>query len=228
VVVIDGEGRRLLSRQVANDEAELTELVDVVLRLARTLTWAIDLADGGAALMITLLLDRGRRVLYLPGIAVNRAAAAYRGEGKTDAKDAAIIADQARMRRDLRVLRLEDQAITELRMLTAHRADLAADCTRAINRLRGLLMGTCPVLERALDFTNHGPLILISGYPTAASIQAAGPGELERWPAARRTVEARSLLGDDSKLEGPSVPGEFHHPTSRPGRHGGRGVCCQG
>jgi len=181
VVVIGREGRRLLSRQVANDEAELTELVDVVLRLARTLTWAIDLADGGAALMITLLLDRGQRVLYLPGIAVNRAAAAYRGERKTDVKDAAIIADQARMRRDLRVLRLEDQAITELRMLTAHRADLAADRTRAINRLRGLLIGTCPVLERALYFTNQGPLILISGYPTAASIQAAGPGELERW-----------------------------------------------
>ena len=105
MVVIDGEGRRLLSRPVANDEAELADLVDVVLQLAGTLTWAIDLADGGAALMITLLLDRGQRVLYLPGIAVNRAAAAYRGEGKTDAKDAAIIADQARMRRDLRVLR---------------------------------------------------------------------------------------------------------------------------
>ncbi len=91
----------MLSRRVANDEAELTGLVDEVLQLAGTLTWAIDLADGGAALMITLLLDRGQRVVYLPGIAVNRAAAAYRGEGKTDAKDAAIIADQARMRRDL-------------------------------------------------------------------------------------------------------------------------------
>jgi Transposase len=42
--------------------------------------------------------------VHVPGIAVNRAADAYRGEGKTDAKDAAIIADQTRMRRDLRVL----------------------------------------------------------------------------------------------------------------------------
>jgi Transposase len=31
--------------------------------------------------------------VHVPGIAVNRAADAYRGEGKTDAKDAAIIAD---------------------------------------------------------------------------------------------------------------------------------------
>lgn len=63
VVVIDGEGRRLLSRRVANDETELSELVDVALQLTRTLTWAIDLADCAAALMITLLLDRGQRVL---------------------------------------------------------------------------------------------------------------------------------------------------------------------
>src|SRR3954471_20781186 len=103
VVVIDGDGRRLLSRRVANDEPDLTEVVDVVLARAQQVTWAIDLANGPAALMIALLLGRGQRLVYLPGIAVNRATAGYRGEGKTDAKDAAIIADQARMRRDLRV-----------------------------------------------------------------------------------------------------------------------------
>ena len=55
--------------------------------------------------MITLLLAQQRRVVFLPGVAVNCVAAAYRGEGKTDAKDAAVIADQARKRRDLRELR---------------------------------------------------------------------------------------------------------------------------
>jgi hypothetical protein len=42
--------------------------------------------------------QQGQRVLYLPCVAVNRISGAYRGEGKTDAKDAkdaAIIADQA-------------------------------------------------------------------------------------------------------------------------------------
>ena len=84
VVVIDADGRQLLSRRVANDEAELGGLIDVALLLAPALTWAVDLADGAAALVITLLLGRGQRVLYLPGVAVNRAAAGYRGEGKTD------------------------------------------------------------------------------------------------------------------------------------------------
>jgi hypothetical protein len=108
---------------------------------------------------------------------VNRGAACYRGEGKTDAKDAAIIASQARMRRDLRELRLEGEMITELRMLTTHRADLAADRTRAINRLRGRLIGIFPALEQALDFTNHGPLVLVSNLRAAASIRAAGPAD---------------------------------------------------
>ncbi|MFJ5620998.1 transposase [Micromonospora sp. NPDC093243] len=52
-------------------------------------------------------------------MAVNRIAGAYRGEGKTDAKDAAVIADQARMRRDLRELHLDDTLLAEPRMPTA-------------------------------------------------------------------------------------------------------------
>src|SRR4051812_38591033 len=107
VVVIDREGTRLLSRRVANTEPDLIELIDTVRSSAEDLTWAIDLTDGPATLVIALLLTRGHRLLHVPGIAVNRAADTYRGEGKTDAKDAAIIADQARMRRDLRLLRLE-------------------------------------------------------------------------------------------------------------------------
>jgi hypothetical protein len=126
-----------------------------VLRLS--ITWAIDLADGPAALVIALLLELGQRLLYLPGVAVNRLSGAYPGEGKTDAKDAAIIADQARMRRDLRELQLDDEMIAELRMLTAHRTDVAANRVRTINRLRVRLLRVFPALETALDFTTERP-----------------------------------------------------------------------
>ena len=53
----------------------------------------------------------------------------------TSAKDAAIIADQARMRRDLRELHVLDEDIAQLQLLSSYRADLAADRTRSINRL---------------------------------------------------------------------------------------------
>ncbi len=47
--------------------------------------------------------------------------------GKTDAKDAVVIADQARMRRDLAVIRPGDEHAVELRILTDRRSDLTAD-----------------------------------------------------------------------------------------------------
>ena len=85
VVVIDGRGHQLMSRRVLNDESELDSAITAALERADEVGWAIDLADGPAALVITLLLERGQRLLFLPGIAVNRASDAYRGEGKTDA-----------------------------------------------------------------------------------------------------------------------------------------------
>src|SRR5215216_2311604 len=156
-------------------------------------TWAINLADGAAALVIGLLLHRGQPVFYLPGIAVNRASAGYRGEGKTDAKDAASIADQARMRRDLRELHVLDEDIAQLQLLSSYRADLAADRTRSINRLRGLLVGIFPALERVLDFTNRVPLILISGFQTPTAIRQLGAARLTGW-LKRRGVRGAGRL----------------------------------
>lgn len=200
------------ARRVANDEVDLLGMIDDALGHAKQVTWAIDLADGPAALAITLLLLAGQRVLFLPGVAVNRAAAAYRGEGKTDAKDAAIIADQARMRRDLRELKLGNEAIAELRMLTAHRADIAADRTRAINRLRIQLLGTFPALERVVDFTNRGPLVLISGFQTPDALAAVA------FPSSRDgSATARSATPASSRPSpGPPLPRNRSGCRARP------------
>ena len=120
-VVIDAAGRVLLSRRVANDEAALSGLIAAVAALADKdeAVWATDLNAGGAALLLALLADQGQRVLYLPGRIVHHAAATYRGDGKTDAKDARIIADQARMRTDLQPVRAADQVSVDLRLLTS-------------------------------------------------------------------------------------------------------------
>jgi Transposase len=104
-VVIDADGARLLSRRVANDGPELLRLLADVMAMGEEVTWAIDLPDGGAALVIALLVGHDQQLLYIPGRVVNRASSSYRGEGKTDARDALVIADQARMRRDLNPLR---------------------------------------------------------------------------------------------------------------------------
>jgi hypothetical protein len=93
----------------------------------------------------------GPELLYIPGRAVNGATDGYRGEGKTDARDAFVIADQARLRHDLKPMRPSDEATIELKLFTARRTDLACDRNRAIDRLRGTLTSMFPALERVLD-----------------------------------------------------------------------------
>jgi hypothetical protein len=157
-VVIDADGKRVLSRRVANDEASLAGVDQR--RSSRWLTAVSSpgrstLTPGGAALLIALLIGAEQRLLYIPGRSVHHASGGYRGEGKTDAKDAAVIADQARMRRDLQPLRPGDDIAVELRILTSRRTDLVADRTRAINRLRAQLLEYFPALERAFDYSGQ-------------------------------------------------------------------------
>lgn len=210
-VVIDADGRQLLSRRVANDEAELLGLLGDVVGLGDEVTWAVDLPDGGAALLIGLLVAHDQRLLYIPGRTVNRAAAGYRGVGKTDARDAAIIADQARMRRDLTPLRPGDEITVELKLLTTRRADLVADRTRTINRLRGLLTGIFPALERALDdLTRTGALVLLTGYQTPAALRRIGAARLETW------LRNRGVRGAD-RLAQTAVEAAHRQHTTLPG-----------
>jgi transposase len=182
-VVIDATGRVLLSRRVVNDESALLELIAAVLAVAGgdPAVWATDLNAGGAALLIALLAERGQQLLYIPGRIVHHAAATYRGDGKTDAKDARIIADQARMRTDLQPVRGADQISTDLRLLTARRTDLVYDRVRTINRLRATLLEFFPALEAAFDYSKKAPLILLSGYQTPAAIRRIGATRLAAW-----------------------------------------------
>ena len=186
-VVIDAAGRVLLSRRVANDEAALGGLITAVLELADgdQAVWATDLNAGGAALPLAMLADRDQRVLYLPGRLVHHAAATYRGDGKTDAKDARIIADQARMRTDLQPVRAADQVSVDLRLLTSRRTDMIFDRVRHINRLRATMLEYFPALEAAFDYSKKAPLILVAGYQTPDGIRRMGVSRLAAWLRSR-------------------------------------------
>ena len=213
-VVIDTDGQRLLSQRVPNDEAELLELIRAVTTLADggELTWAIDLNHGGAALLIALLIAADQRLLYIPGRTVYHASGGYRGEGKTDAKDAAVIADQARMRRDLQPMRPGDEIAVDLRILTARRGDLVADRTRAINRLRAQLLEYFPALERAFDYsTSRAALILLTGYQTPDGLRRVGAARLETWLRKRKARNASAIATaalDAADAQHSTVPGQ--------------------
>jgi hypothetical protein len=78
--VLEDSGRQLLSRKVENDEADILRLIDEVLSLAEEVVWAVDQPGGSATLLLALLWERDQRVLYVPGLSVDRARHTYGGE----------------------------------------------------------------------------------------------------------------------------------------------------
>ncbi|MFB7953276.1 IS110 family transposase [Streptomyces sp. NPDC056045] len=192
-VVLDAQGERLLSRRVLNDETALLELISDVLALSGETLWAVGINHGGAALLIGLLLGHDQPMVYITGLVVHQASTAYRGQGKTNEKDAFVIADQARMCKDLGLLRPSDEIAVDLRILTARRTDLVNDRTRQINRLRAQLIEIFPALERALNLIEKGPVVLLAGYRTPAAIRRSGASRIGTWLKNRKVKNAGAL-----------------------------------
>jgi transposase len=188
---LDASGKEMLSRRVENDEGSLSALIDEALSLAEDIVWAVDQPGGGAALLLALLWERSQRVVYVAGLTVDRARDAYRGESKTDERDARLIADQARMRGDFPELAPEEGALAELQLLLARRRDLVVDRTRAITRLREALLSLFPALERALDLNQKGALVLLTRYQSPAKIRRAGHKRLAAY------LKGRGVKGAD-------------------------------
>lgn len=106
----------------------------------------------------------------------------------------ATIADQARMRRDLQPLQEWDEIAVDLKILTARRYDLAADRTRAINRMRAQLLEYFPALERTFDYAaSKAALILLTGYQTPAGLRRIGPSRLAAWLKNRKVRGAQAM-----------------------------------
>jgi transposase len=195
VHVLDVSGEKLLSRKVKNDEADLSALIDEVLSLAEEVLWAIDQPGGGATLLLGLLWQREQRVLYVPGLSVDRSRDTYPGESKTDARDAHVIADQARMRPGLQELTAGQEELAELEILLSRRRDLVTDQSRCVTRLRETLLSAFPALERALDLNRRGPLTFISHYQRPAQIRRAGRKRLAAYLRNRGVQGAEDIAG---------------------------------
>jgi transposase len=194
VCALDAEGKRLLSVKVANDEAEIVELIATVQALAEQPVWAVDIIGAPSALMLALLAQAGQTVRYASGRMVAAMSSGYAGEGKTDAKDAYVIADTARLRRDLAVIDHDTDLVRTLAMLTAHRADLIADRVRMINRLRDLMTSVFPALERAFDYSSRkGALVLLTGYASPQRIRRIGRTRLAAWLRQRKVRDSAGV-----------------------------------
>ncbi len=191
---LDADGTVLLSVKVANDEAELLALIATIGEFADELVWAVDIVGAPSALVLALLAQAGHSVRYASGRVVAAMSNAYTGEGKTDAKDAYVIAETTRIRRDLSVIDHDTDLVRNLAVLTGHRADLIADRVRMINRLRDLMTSVFPSLEGAFDYAScKGALVLLTGYATPQRIRRIGETRLAGWLRQRKVRDSAGV-----------------------------------
>lgn len=179
---VDETGGQVWSRKIANDETDLLDAIAAALELAGEVSWAVDISGTSAALLLALLAAHGQQAVYIPGRTVKTMTTGYRGEAKTDAKDAFVIAETSRLRRDFALVQVNAQLVADLTLLTGHRTDLVADRVRLVNRLRDVLTGVFPALERAFDYSNHkGALVLLTGHQAPDALRRRGQTRLEAW-----------------------------------------------
>ncbi|KVM83493.1 IS110 family transposase [Burkholderia stagnalis] len=174
-VALDRNGKRLYNKALPNDEVRLRALI-TELKTHGRLLFVVDQPSTIGALPVAVARAEGVLVAYLPGLAMRRIADLHAGEAKTDARDAAIIAEAARsMPHTLRSLRLADEQLAELTMLCGFDDDLAAQVTQTSNRIRGLLTQIHPALERVLGPRLDHPAVLdqLERYPSPSTLAAA-------------------------------------------------------
>ncbi|WP_189062265.1 IS110 family transposase, partial [Longimycelium tulufanense] len=175
-------GKRLVDRALPNDEAALRQVFGELADHGRVLL-VVDQPAAIGALAIALARDMGITVAYLPGLAMRRLADLHPGEGKTDARDAYVIADAARtLPHTLRRVSTDDETLAGLEVLVGYDDDLAAEATRLSNRLRDALLHIHPALERVLgpQLDRPGVLALLAQAPTPTALATLDPDSMTK------------------------------------------------
>ncbi len=175
-VALDRSGKRLLDRALPQDEARLRHIIADLAEHGPVLL-VVDQPATVGALPVAVARAAGASVGYLPGLVMRRIADLHPGEAKTDARDAAIIADTARtMPHTLRSIAVADEQVAELTMLCGFDDDLAGQITQVSNRIRGLLTQIHPALERVIGPRLDHPAILalLRKHPSPDALRTAG------------------------------------------------------
>ncbi|MFF9157647.1 IS110 family transposase [Streptomyces sp. NPDC014846] len=197
--VLTPAGKKVFDKPMPNSESRLRELFEKLQIKYGNVLVVVDQPASMGALPLAVARDTGCRVAYLPGLTMRRIADLYPGESKTDARDAAIIADAARtMPHTLRDLAPDDETVAELNMLVGFDDDLAGEVTRIKNRLRGLLTQIHPSLERILGPRLDHPavLVLLERHGSPAQLRKAGRRRLVTLLRPKAPRMAERLVAD--------------------------------
>ena len=195
---VTNSGEALFSRAVPNDEGAIRVLIADA-RQRGCPAFVVDMTSSAAVLALSVAAESGVPVAYVSGLAMRRAADLYAGAAKTDPKDAQVLADYAWRNADrLTWTAVTDEMLARLRVLNGRDTDLAADATRAANRLRDALLAVSPALERAVGerlMSTPGLRTALGKWPTPTAMRAAGKARV-RALIAKRSARTAATVTD--------------------------------
>ena len=175
------DGQKVLDKALPNDEDRLREVYQPLQAKGQVLV-VVDQPATIGALAVAVAQDMGITVGYLPGLSMRRIADLTPGSAKTDAKDAAVIAQAARtMPHTLRAVSTSDEDAAALSMLTGFDLDLARQVNQTANRIRGLYTQIHPALEAVVGpWLEHDAVLeVIAAWPTPADLKRAGKARID-------------------------------------------------
>lgn len=144
-------GEIVLSRPVANREAD----IDALLSRAEGALVVVDQIRNIGTLVLRRAKSAGLDAAYLPGLAAHGAARLFGGDAKTDERDAMVIAKTALGVPDaLLPVPEKDATLDAARSMASQRDHMVTCCTRDKNRLRSILLESCPAFEALVDLSD--------------------------------------------------------------------------
>ena len=177
------DGQKVLDKALPNDEDRLREVYQRLQAKGQVLV-VVDQPATIGALAVAVAQDMGITVGYLPGLSMRRIADLTPGSAKTDAKDAAVIAQAARtMPHTLRAVTTSDEDAAALSMLTGFDLDLAHQLNQTKGRIRGPVAQPRPrpALEAVVGpWLEHDAVLeVIAAWPTPAELKRAGKARID-------------------------------------------------
>ncbi|MFR8299034.1 MAG: IS110 family transposase [Gordonibacter urolithinfaciens] len=183
-VALDGAtGKRLFSRPFGQDEASIRELLEDASGYGKALV-TVDQFGNIGRLVVAVGKDMGLDVAHITPKDFKDISTTYK-EGKSDAKDAFIIADVSLSTpRLIRPVGTRDGVIAEIKVLNSRRADIVKERTRYYNRLHDLLLQASPPLEQLFEGEKlHSGLAvkMFERYGGPRGLKRAGKARVSKW-----------------------------------------------
>ena len=166
--VVTREGESLASGPIPNRE----DAIDGLCARYPGALVVVDQVRNIGSLVLSRDKLAGMPRAYLPGLAPHGASRLFAGDAKTDERDAMVIAKTAPGIPDA-LLAVADRPAA--RSLAAQRDFLTYGNTRSKNRLRSILLESCPEFEAQADLSDPATLKLMAAVGGPWSISGASP-----------------------------------------------------